>query len=184
MRQRTRTAHDRRPRVVHGATVALLLSLAVAGCGGDNTSTATTSDLGSPTPSARLTAPPTTASIAITSPATPLAAQPTVDPYEGIPLVDHVAWTENVDGARLLVFPSEAGRRTTYPGSDERAWQEVLAQSPDADTPGMRDQFICHWDWARLVQPNKPSWNIEPWRPAVGYPATVQASCNPGGPER
>ncbi|MEV6390245.1 DUF2599 domain-containing protein [Nocardia xishanensis] len=184
MRQRTRTAHDRRPRVAHGAAVALLLSVAVAGCGGEDSSATATSAVASPTSSVRVTATPSTAPIATTSPATPIAAQPTVDPYEGIPLVDHVEWTENVDGARLLVFPSEAGRRTTYPGSDERAWQEVLTQSPDADAPGMRDQFLCHWDWARLVQPNKPSWNLEPWRPAVGYPATVQASCNPGGPER
>lgn len=47
----------------------------------------------------------------------------------------------------------------------------------------MYDQFQCHWQWARLVSPNKPSWNLEPWRPAVGYDATVQALCNPGGPD-
>ncbi|WP_431951259.1 DUF2599 domain-containing protein [Nocardia lijiangensis] len=162
----------------------MLLSLLVAGCGAEDTSTASTPAPSSPALSTSPAAAPTPQAIATSLPGTPLAAQPTVDPYEGIPLVDHVEWTENVDGARLLVFPSEPGRRTTYPGSDERAWQEVLAQSPAADTPGMRDQFVCHWDWARLVQPNKPSWNIEPWRPAVGYPATVQASCNPGGPER
>ncbi|WP_253787639.1 DUF2599 domain-containing protein [Nocardia amikacinitolerans] len=160
------------------------MSVAVAGCGAEEAPTATPSTTVSRTPSPTTSATPTSPPIARTDPATPLAAQPTVDPYEGIPLVDHVEWTENMDGRRLLVFPSEAGRRTTYPGSDERAWQEVLAHSPAADAPGMRDQFICHWDWARLVQPNKPSWNLEPWRPAVGYPATVQASCNPGGPER
>lgn len=183
MRQRTRKAHDRRPRSAWGAGFALLVSVAVAGCGAEEASTASPSSTGSralSATSATLTRPPSTSS----DRATPLAAQPTVDPYEGIPLVDHVEWTENVDGPRLLVFPSEAGRRTTYPGSDERAWQEVLVQSPAADAPGMRDQFVCHWDWARLVQPNKPSWNLEPWRPAVGYPETVQASCNPGGPER
>ncbi|SNY76243.1 Protein of unknown function [Nocardia amikacinitolerans] len=186
MRLRTRTAHDRRTRLARGAGFALLVSVAVAGCGAEEAPTATSSTTVSRTPSPTTSATPTPTSppIARTDPATPLAAQPTVDPYEGIPLVDHVEWTENVDGRRLLVFPSEAGRRTTYPGSDERAWQEVLAHSPAADAPGMRDQFICHWDWARLVQPNKPSWNLEPWRPAVGYPATVQASCNPGGPER
>ncbi|TQM33316.1 DUF2599 domain-containing protein [Nocardia bhagyanarayanae] len=184
MRQRTRTAHDRRPRLARGAGFTLLVSVAVAGCGGEEASISTPSTTVARALSATTSATPTPPPITSTDPATPIAAQPTVDPYEGIPLVDHVEWTENVDGPRLLVFPSEAGRRTTYPGSDERAWQEVLTQSPAADAPGMRDQFVCHWDWARLVQPNKPSWNLEPWRPAVGYPATVQASCNPGGPER
>ncbi|MEU7144061.1 DUF2599 domain-containing protein [Nocardia sp. NPDC046473] len=112
------------------------------------------------------------------------AATPTVDPFAGLPLIDHTDWTEAIDGPRLLVYPTPAGRQTTFPGTDERAWQEVLAQAPDADTPGMRDQFICHWTWARLVEPDKPSWNLEPWRPAVGYQATVEARCNPGGPER
>lgn len=114
----------------------------------------------------------------------PLAALPSVDPYAGMPLIDHTTWTEGVDGARLLVYPTEAGRREAFPDTEERAWQEVLTHSPDADTAGMRDQFVCHWVWARMVQPNKESWNLEPWRPAVGYQATVQASCNPGGPER
>ncbi|WP_330231259.1 DUF2599 domain-containing protein [Nocardia sp. NBC_00508] len=130
----------------------------------------------------------TTTTVTPTSPASPvpttLGAMPSADPYAGQPLVDHVTWTETIDGPRLLVFPTQAGRQTTFPGSDERAWQEVLARSADAGVPGMRDQFLCHWAWARLVQPAKPSWNLEPWRPAVGYPATVEARCNPGGPER
>ncbi|WP_063020112.1 DUF2599 domain-containing protein [Nocardia niwae] len=115
---------------------------------------------------------------------TPQAAVPSVDPYAGQPLIDHLTWTETIDGPRLLVFPTQAGRRTTFPGSDDRAWQEIVDGSADADAPGMRDQFLCHWAWARLVQPDKPSWNLEPWRPAVGYQATVEARCNPGGPER
>ncbi|WP_281918736.1 DUF2599 domain-containing protein [Nocardia sputorum] len=126
----------------------------------------------------------TTSSAALSPVSTPLAAIPSVDPYAGQPLIDHVTWTETIDGPRLLVFPTQAGRRTTFPGSDERAWQEVVDRSADAEAPGMRDQFVCHWAWARLVQPDKPSWNLEPWRPAVGYQATVEARCNPGGPER
>ncbi|WP_280315876.1 DUF2599 domain-containing protein [Nocardia abscessus] len=154
-----------------GLLSAGLLPLAVA-CGAEES-----------TPPANTTAGTTTPTP--TAPAsTPLAAVPSVDPYTGQPLVDNVTWTETIDGPRLLVFPTQAGRQTTFPGSDERAWQEVVARSADADAPGMRDQFVCHWAWARLVQPNKPSWNLEPWRPAVGYQATVEARCNPGGPER
>lgn len=114
----------------------------------------------------------------------PVTTTPTVDPFAGVPLIDHVEWVQAVDGPRLLVHPSQAGRQTTFPGSDERAWQEILAASPEADTPSMRDQFLCHWAWARLVAPDKPTWNLEPWRPDVGYDATVEAACNPGGPER
>lgn len=147
-----------------------LLSLTVS-CGADSSDPSTTTTTVGTTTVTTLTA-------------SPLAAPPSVDPYAGQPLIDHVAWTETIDGPRLLVFPTQAGRRTTFPGSDERAWQEVVAESADADAPGMRDQFICHWAWARLVQPDKPSWNLEPWRPAVGYQATVEARCNPGGPER
>lgn len=109
---------------------------------------------------------------------------PTVDPHAGMPLIDHLEWTENADGARLLVHPTRAGRDTTFPGADLRAWREVVRADPAADTPGMWDQFRCHWDWARLIAPEKPSWNLEPWRPPVGYDATVDAACNPGGPER
>ncbi|WP_062989583.1 DUF2599 domain-containing protein [Nocardia anaemiae] len=143
---------------------------AVAACGADET------------PSAAPTTTPTTTAARVTT--TPLAAPPSVDPYAGMPLIDHTTWTESIDGPRLLVYPTAAGRRETFPNTEERAWQEVLTDSPDADSPGMRDQFVCHWVWARMVQPDKESWNLEPWRPAVGYQATVQASCNPGGPER
>ncbi|WP_194827748.1 DUF2599 domain-containing protein [Nocardia sp. XZ_19_231] len=117
-------------------------------------------------------------------PATIAPPTTTVDPYAGLPLIDHVSWTENVDGPRLLVVPTQAGRKTGAPGTDELAWQEVRALDADADAPGMRDQFLCHWVWARMVAPDKPSWNLEPWRPDVGYQATVAANCNPGGPER
>ncbi len=135
------------------------------------------------TPSA-VTTVTTTTTTTMAAPTTPLSTLPSVDPYAGMPLIDHTTWTEGVDGPRLLVYPTEAGRREAFPGTEERAWQEVLTHSPDADTPGMRDQLVCHWVWARMVQPDKESWNLEPWRPAVGYQATVQAACNPGGPER
>ena len=33
--------------------------------------------------------------------------------------------------------------------------------------PGMRAQFMCHWQFAELADPGKVSWNLEPWRPEV-----------------
>lgn len=157
----------------------LLTAAALTGCGSFG---ATDSATAAATPQA--TSKTTTASIPTPGQQFSTSPTPTVDPFAGQPLIDNTVWTDTIDGPRLLVHPTPAGRQTTYPGSDERAWQEVLTQAPDADSPGMRDQFLCHWVWARLVQPNKPSWNLEPWRPDVGYQATVDAHCNPGGPER
>jgi hypothetical protein len=36
-------------------------------------------------------------------------------------------------------------------------------------------QLRCHADFA----PHKPSWDVEAWRPDVGYARTVFAECNP-----
>jgi hypothetical protein len=57
----------------------------------------------------------------------------------------------------------------------------VLAASPDADTAGMRAQFICHWQFAEIAEPGKTSWNLEPWRPVVDESQMVASRCNPGG---
>lgn len=40
---------------------------------------------------------------------------------------------------------------------------------------GMTDQYWCHANFAK----NKNNWNLEPWRPDVGYWETVLAGCNP-----
>ncbi|NNH69107.1 DUF2599 domain-containing protein [Nocardia uniformis] len=118
-----------------------------------------------------------------TAPVSTLSSDEALDPFLDRPLIDHVVWTDGADGTRLMIYPTAAGRQDPFPPAAERAWQEVLRHADTADTPGMRDQFICHWDWARIAMPDKPSWNLEPWRPVVGYPATVAALCNPGAPE-
>jgi hypothetical protein len=70
----------------------------------------------------------------------------------------------------------------TTSAADE-AWAEVLKLSPDADTPGMRDQFMCHWELAELAEPGKVSWNLEQWRNVVSDEEMVATHCNPGGTE-
>jgi hypothetical protein len=51
--------------------------------------------------------------------------------------------------------------------------------SPLAITMNVResltDQLECHIAFA----PNKAMWNLETWRPNVGYAATVLHECNP-----
>ncbi|WP_327151597.1 DUF2599 domain-containing protein [Nocardia sp. NBC_01329] len=159
------------------AGVLAIASAVATGCAGSNSET-------------RSDSPPATTTTAITTavagPVTHRTPRPTptVDPYAGLALIDYVEWTENADGPRLMVHPTRAGRDTTFPGSDLRAWQEIRTADPGADVPGMWDQFRCHWEWARLIAADKPTWNLEPWRPSVGYDATVDAACNPGGPER
>jgi Protein of unknown function (DUF2599)/RIP homotypic interaction motif len=98
------------------------------------------------------------------------------------PYIDHTQWVQVGGLSSLRVYPTPAGRHasTDFVKPDE-AWSEVLSMSPDADTPGMRQQFVCHWDFAEAADPGKPSWNLEPWRPVVDDATMVQSGCNPGG---
>ncbi len=111
---------------------------------------------------------------------------PAPQPVPSPPYVDHTRWTQ-WDGAKSLqVYPTWAGRRAsglgaTQPGDE--AWSEVLNLAPDADTPGMRAQFMCHWYFAEAGAPGKTSWNLEPWRPVVDDNQMVRTRCNPGGAE-
>ena len=54
---------------------------------------------------------------------------------------------------------------------------------PTPTLPGMRDQFMCHWQFAEIAEPGKTSWNLEPWRPVVSTTKMIDAGCNPGGTE-
>lgn len=109
-----------------------------------------------------------------------------VDP-DPAQLIERVQWAR-IDGQpSLRVYPTAAGRaaavRIGGPSAVEEAWSQVLAQAADAVTPGMFEQFRCHWDYAELARPGKPSWNLEPWRPVVAEVDMLDAECNPGGPE-
>ncbi|MUL81763.1 DUF2599 domain-containing protein [Mycobacterium sp. CBMA247] len=101
--------------------------------------------------------------------------------------VDHVEWAKWGDLSSLRVYPTDAARALTrQPGTAaeaDQAWAEVLTLSPDADLPGMREQFLCHWTFAELAEPGKASWNLEPWRPQVSPEVMLASGCNPGGSE-
>ena len=104
------------------------------------------------------------------------------------PYIDHVGWARAGGVASLRVYPSTAGRAVAgqldkNPVQSEQAWREVLASAPEADTPGMRAQFVCHWHFAELAQPGKTSWTLEAWRPFVDDDAMLASRCNPGGAE-
>lgn len=101
--------------------------------------------------------------------------------------VDHTEWVHWGDLSSLRVYPTALGRAqaaqlgTVTEG--ETAWTQVLASAPDADIPGMREQFLCHWQLAEFARPGKTSWNLEPWRPVVGDSTMIASGCNPGGTE-
>lgn len=122
--------------------------------------------------------------VALWGPAGTAAADPA---STSPPFIDHTAWAQWHGLSSLRVFPTPSGRLASrQPGSAalaDEAWGEVLALSPDADTAGMRAQFICHWEFAELGEPGKTSWNLEPWRPVVDDAEMVASGCNPGAPE-
>ena len=133
---------------------------------------------------------PIAALVALSCPVPHAVAAP--DPCSGSadppapPYIDHTQWAQWQGRSSRRVFPSPAGRaasRLQATAPADEAWAEVLALSPDADTPGMRAQFLCHWQFAEFAQPGKVSWNLEPWRPVVDDTEMVASGCNPGGPE-
>ncbi len=126
------------------------------------------------------------ASAAAISAALVLAGTASAD-VPGPPYVASAEWAKWGDLSSLRVYPTDAARVAsaefgTGTQADE-AWTEVLTLSPDADIPGMREQFMCHWQYAEIAYPGKTSWNLEPWRPEVSGDEMLAAQCNPGGTE-
>lgn len=114
--------------------------------------------------------------------AAPAASAETATP----PFVDHTEWVQWAHKTSLRVFPTPSARAASRePGTADadEAWSEVLAKAPGADTPGMRAQFLCHWEMAEFAEPGKTSWNLEPWRPVVDDATMLASGCNPGGAE-
>ncbi len=91
-------------------------------------------------------------------------------------LIQSARWVERGGRRSLEVVPGAAQRGSVDEATITAAWQQVLAVHPDADVPGMRDQYACHV----LFAPDKDAFYLEPWRPAVGAVRTVAEGCNPG----
>jgi hypothetical protein len=115
------------------------------------------------------------------------AGAASADTVPGPPYVERAEWAKWGDLSSLRVYPTDSARvASTESGTAaqaDEAWTEVLALSPDADIAGMREQFMCHWQYAELAYPGKTSWNLEPWRPEVSGDEMLAAHCNPGGTE-
>ncbi len=59
------------------------------------------------------------------------------------------------------------------------SWNTVVnkfsSSSNWSNAQGMQEQYQCHVNFAAAKNP----WNLEPWRPAVGYIETIKKECNP-----
>lgn len=111
------------------------------------------------------------------------------DPASPPPYIDRATWVSFDGLPTLRVYPTAAGREVAgelgkTAAQTGAAWAEVLTMAPDADTPGIRTQFLCHWRFAEFAQPGKTSWDLEPWRPAVDEGTMLLSGCNPGGAEK
>lgn len=88
--------------------------------------------------------------------------------------VEATAWGDREGGESLAVTPS-AWARASGAAAERLTWTQLVALEPRADSPTMRDQLSCH----QLGAPDKATWNLEPWRPDVGWLSVVAARCNP-----
>ncbi|MGC1333689.1 DUF2599 domain-containing protein [Pseudomonas sp.] len=93
--------------------------------------------------------------------------------------IDHVQWSGQGNTASLSITPTDCARQHIPEPEHAFAVDELVDRwASDArfiNARGMRDQFRC----LMVTYPDKPEWNIEPWRPDVGYQATLAADCNP-----
>jgi Protein of unknown function (DUF2599) len=109
----------------------------------------------------------------------------TADPWLGKDLISSASWVWHSEGWTLQVTPTSWQRfwNGYWPGS--AGWDELYAKYRDrglnTNLAGMRDQYICYVQIVSVYAPNKPTWNLDEWRPNVGYAQTVNSSCNPGG---
>lgn len=119
------------------------------------------------------------------------AAYPVVaDPWLWMNLIQDARWVFDTaaKGFTLKVTPTTWARVNA--GSylvGVAGWNELYSKYKDVgrrirtNINGMRDQYICHQQFVALRSPRKSTWNLDEWRPDVGYLKTVNASCNPGG---
>ncbi|WP_426143459.1 DUF2599 domain-containing protein [Pseudomonas sp. DWP3-1-2] len=89
------------------------------------------------------------------------------------PGINKEAWT-------LEVTPTQCGRQIKD-NQTSAAYAELVQKYGNApqwneeNGGGMRRQLVCHYIIAR----NKPTWNLEPFRPDVTNRESIDAGCNP-----
>ncbi|MGH3770252.1 MAG: DUF2599 domain-containing protein [Pseudonocardiaceae bacterium] len=120
------------------------------------------------------------------------AAYPIIaDPWMGKELIKSAAWIKREPGFTLQVTPTAWARKQRGShDAGEAGWDELYSKYKNEgrgikkNKQGMRDQYICHQEFVTIRDPGKATWNLDEYRPHVGYFRTVVASCNPGVGER
>ena len=83
-------------------------------------------------------------------------------------------WGEAEGGRSLEITPSEWARTGTL-AAQQALWSQLVAQQPEANSPSMHEQLLCHV----LGAAGKSTWHIEPWRPQVDALTMLRTRCNP-----
>jgi hypothetical protein len=96
-------------------------------------------------------------------------------------LVSHANWTHPAAGHRLHVTPTAAGRdhASRRPSKALRQAFHSAGTVPFTMTTSIRDSLLNQLKCHAVFASAKPHWNLEAWRPDVGYAGTVEAFCNP-----
>ncbi len=127
------------------------------------------------------------------------------DPWLGKALISYAVWTKYIRygidwGFSLFVYPTAWARVNVLSyNAGVAGWNELLNRYKDTavfytnfdhneyetrgiknNLSGLRNQYLCHaWSGGH---PLKGTWQLEEFRPDVGWLKTVAATCNPGNP--
>jgi hypothetical protein len=117
--------------------------------------------------------------VQIVSPTADAAYPITADPTTTLPgnsMYSKVILDRDPATARTIVRVYPASVNFNHFTGDYifQRYKDIVPSSYETQT--MRDQLVCH---ARNASTMKSPWNLEGWRPNVGYTATVLALCNP-----
>ncbi|WP_182112849.1 MULTISPECIES: DUF2599 domain-containing protein [unclassified Actinotalea] len=88
--------------------------------------------------------------------------------------LESATWGDREGGRSLAVDPTPWAR-TSGLAAIALLEAQLVAMEPEAGTPVMHDQLVCH----AVGAPDKKTWNLEPWRPDVGLIGVLAARCNP-----
>lgn len=111
------------------------------------------------------------------TPASHVAVKP---PIRGR-LVTTASWQHTGQGFRLRVQPSRYGRAhaAAAPSTALRQALHAAAPAPLTLSPTIRHSLLSQLHCHAVFAAQKPRWDLESWRPDVGYVKTVLAACNP-----
>lgn len=89
-------------------------------------------------------------------------------------MVDSHTTTDHAQGTVHNVRPTDRTREMGLSALSSDPGPGMETEGIPA-TPSLVGQWVCH----SVFAPDKETWNLEDWRPAVGFPEMVSSRCNP-----